>query len=124
MLIWILRYLKGTSSFGLRYGNSNSTNSELTGCVDANFIGNLDKRRSISGYIFTLYGNTISWKDRLQSIVALSTTKSEYISLTEGIKEAIWLQGLIGELEGKETKAEIWWDSQSAICLSKKSNFS
>lgn len=78
---WILRYLKRSTSFGLMYGNSNSTYFELTGYVNVDFAGDLDKRRSISGYIFTLYENTISWKANLQSIVVLSTTKTEYISL-------------------------------------------
>ena len=49
----------------------------------------------------------------------MSTTESEYIALTEAVKEAIWLKGLVSELEGKLVSAVVYCDSQSAICLSK-----
>lgn len=74
-------------------------------------------------HTFTLYGNIISWKASLQSIVALSTTESEYIALTEAVKEAIWLKGLVNELERKTIRVTVWCDSQSAICLFKNQVF-
>ncbi|KAH9305565.1 hypothetical protein KI387_009969, partial [Taxus chinensis] len=52
----------------------------------------LDKRRSTSGCVFTLAGGPISWMSKLQSIVALSTTKAEYVSTSHACKEAIWLK--------------------------------
>ena len=45
-----------------------------------------------------MYGTAISWKASQQSIVALSTTKAEYMTLVEGVKEAIWLKGMVNEL--------------------------
>ncbi|GJT57362.1 hypothetical protein Tco_0992416 [Tanacetum coccineum] len=38
------------------------------------------------------------WYSSLQAITALSTTEAEYISSTEGVKEAIWLRGMVNEL--------------------------
>ncbi|KAH9753276.1 hypothetical protein KPL71_015010 [Citrus sinensis] len=72
--------------------------------VISRFMGNpdyavdKDRRRSITGFMFTMYGGAISWKSSLQSVVALSTTEAEYIALTEAVKEAIWLRGLVTEL--------------------------
>jgi hypothetical protein len=40
----------------------------------------------------------VSWRASLHSIAALSTTEAEYVSAIEGVKEAIWMQGLISEL--------------------------
>ena len=120
---WMFRYLKRTSDIGLRFSKSETDNNPITGYVDADYAGDIDKRRSITGYIFTLYDNVVSWKANLQSVVALSTTESEYIALTEAIKEAIWLKGFVEELEGKELKTEVMCDSQSAICLSKNQSF-
>lgn len=112
---WIFRYLKGSKSIGLIYGKTVEHFNGLSGFIDADFAGDLDKRRSLTGYLFTLYGNAASWKANLQSIVALSTTESEYVAFIEAVKEAIWLKGLINELEGKSIPTTIWCDSQSAF---------
>ena len=56
---------------------------------DSDFCGDLDKRRSLLGYCFTLFGNIVSWKSSLQSIVALSTIEAEFMALTEATKEAL-----------------------------------
>jgi hypothetical protein len=90
---WILRYLKGTANVHLEFGRSDAN---LMGYVDSYFMGDLDKRRSLTAYVFTLGGCAISWKATLQSTIALSTTEAEYMAVTEGVKEAIWLKGLLG----------------------------
>lgn len=46
-----------------------------------------------------MFGTAVSWKANLQHVVALATTEAEYIAITEGIKEAHWLIGLVAELE-------------------------
>ncbi|GJZ50801.1 putative RNA-directed DNA polymerase [Tanacetum coccineum] len=76
-------------------------------------------RRSLTGYVFTLGGCAISWKATLQSTVALSTTKAEYMAMAEGIKEAIWLKGLVGDLGMQQDQTVVHCDSQSAIHLSR-----
>jgi hypothetical protein len=48
----------------------------VCGYVDSYFVGDLDKRRSTSGYVFTLAGGPISWMSKLQNVVALSTTEA------------------------------------------------
>lgn len=66
--------------------------------VDLDYAENVDTRKSLTGYVFTFSGTTVSQKSILQSVVALSTTEVEYIALTEAIKEAIWLQGMTRDL--------------------------
>ena len=51
--------------------------------------------------------------------MALSTTKAEYIAVTEAIKKALWLRGLFGELSLHQEVTTIYCDSQSAIHLTK-----
>ena len=65
---------------------------------DSDYAGDLDKCRSITCYVFTLAKAPVSWKSTLQSTVALSTTEAEYMAITEAVKEAIWLQGLLDYL--------------------------
>ena len=50
-------------------------------------MGDLDRRRSLTGYTFTLSGSAISWKATLQSTVVLPTTEAEYMTVTEAVKE-------------------------------------
>jgi len=64
--------LKGTINAHLEFRG----NGILTGYVDSDFGGDLDKKRSLTGYVFTLGGCAISWKSTLQSIVALSSTEA------------------------------------------------
>jgi len=90
---WIFCYLKGAVDVGLVFDRNKLTHSNVVGYVDFDYAGDLDKQRSLSGYIFTLCNSAIRWKASLQSIVALSTTEAEYVSFTEGVKEVIWLRG-------------------------------
>ncbi|WVZ61695.1 hypothetical protein U9M48_011528 [Paspalum notatum var. saurae] len=96
----------------------------LVGYVDSDHAGDLDKRRSLTGYVFTVGGCAISWKACLQATVALSTTEAEYMAISEACKEAIWLRGLYSELCGVSCSCvTIYCDSQSAIYLTKDQMF-
>jgi hypothetical protein len=95
---WILKYLRGTANVGLVYGTNCGNHVEVTGFVDSDYAKDPDKGRSITGYMFLVQGCVVSWKATLQHVVALSTTEAEYMALTEVVKEAIWLRGLLEEL--------------------------
>ncbi|MCO5553380.1 hypothetical protein L7F22_006901 [Adiantum nelumboides] len=116
----IMRYLKGTKNKRLYYGKGPL---ELTGFCDSNMAGDVDTRKSTSGYVFTLAEGAVSWCSRLQKIVALSTTEAEYISATEASKEAIWLAPLCNEFGLPDKAPMLGCDSQSAICLAKNAMF-
>jgi len=53
---WILRYLRSTSKLCLCFGNSKSV---LKGFTDADMAGDLDGRKSTSGYLFTFAGGCV-----------------------------------------------------------------
>ena len=116
---WIMRYLKGNLEVSLIYGGKDSNGHTLIGYVDVDFVGDLDKKRSQIGYMFTLGGCTVSWQATLQNIVALSTIEAEYTAAVEAFKEAIWLKGMITELGVEQGTVTVYSDSQSAIHLSK-----
>ncbi|KAK2414734.1 secreted RxLR effector protein [Trifolium repens] len=116
-LKWVLRYLNGSLKGGLKYKKIDPGKDALEGYVDADYAGNVDTRKSLSGFVFTLFGTAVTWKANQQSVVALSTTQAEYIALVEGVKEAIWLKGMIGEMGIGQGCVKIHCDSQSAIHL-------
>ncbi|KAK3005774.1 hypothetical protein RJ639_016073 [Escallonia herrerae] len=91
--------------------------------LDTDYVGDLDRRRSLTGYVFTFSSCVISWKATLQIIVALSITEAEYMATTEAVKEAIWLKGLVGDLGLKQESSTVYCDNQSAIHLTKNQMF-
>ncbi|KAG8503781.1 hypothetical protein CXB51_001898 [Gossypium anomalum] len=99
------------------------TEDGVIGYVDADFVGAIDRRRSLTGYVFTIEGCAISWKATLQTTVALSTTEAEYMAITEACKEAIWLKGLFSELNEDLQISTVFCDSQSVIFLTKDQMF-
>jgi hypothetical protein len=54
--------------------------------------------RSRSGYIIKYANCPIVWASRLQTEIALSSTESEYISLSQALREVIPLMRLVTEL--------------------------
>ncbi|KAH9800551.1 Integrase catalytic domain-containing protein [Citrus sinensis] len=120
---WVLRYLRGTVVTAIVFGKISGASPEVVGFVDSDSATDNDRRRSITGFVFTMCGGAISWKSSLQSAVALSTTEAEYIALTEAIKEAIWLRGLVSELGFKQEVVKVSCDSSSDIQLSKNPKY-
>ena len=119
---WILKYLQGTQQYGLVFGGqpggheSNSMEfsrgmGPLEGYVDASYAGDLDTRRSMTGYVFCLYGGPVSWRSILQPITTLSTTKVEYIGITKATKEALWLRRLVAKMGVKQYMVSLHSDS-------------
>lgn len=105
---WILRYILGTTDHGLKFERSDVSDSLVVGYVDSDYAGDLDKRRSTTGYVFTMAGGPVSWRSTLQSTVALSTTEAEYMAVTEAIKEAIWLYGLVADLGVEQERVTVY----------------
>lgn len=115
----VLRYLKGTIDAKIRYDRS-SGSGEMLAFSDADWGADADKRRSCTGFVVCMMGGAISWCSQRQSIVALSTTESEYIALSTTVREILWLKQLSKECEDRpQSKIKIWCDNQSAIDLGK-----
>ena len=85
--------------------------------MDSDYAGNIDDRRSTIGYVFTLSGGPVCWRSTLQFLVAMSTTKGEYMALAEAAKEALWLKGLVKELGLNQGGVQLHCDSQSVAIL-------
>lgn len=107
----ILRYLKGTIDYGLRY---KKIGLPLFGFADADWGANLVDRRSYSGYAFILAGAAISWEARKQRTVALSSNEAEYMALSEATKEALHLQGIMSNTKMSNGCTTIHNDNQGA----------
>jgi hypothetical protein len=119
----IFKYLKGTVDLGIMYKNSGSE-IELVGYTDSDFAGDIDTRRSTSGFIFELSNGPVTWSSQRQKMVTLSTTEAEYVAASLATREALWLRQLLNDVgltcHGPTT---LNVDNQSAIKLVKNSEF-
>ncbi|XP_070049850.1 secreted RxLR effector protein 161-like [Nicotiana tomentosiformis] len=109
----ILRYLKGTIDFGLFY--SSSSDFKFMGFCDGDYAGDIDNRKSTTGFVFFSGDSVISWSSKKQFIVTLSTCEAEYIATTSCTCHAIWLRRLLKELNLPQIEAiEICIDNKLA----------
>ncbi|GAA0183716.1 transmembrane signal receptor [Lithospermum erythrorhizon] len=74
-----LRYLKGTTQLGIYYQKTAEMKGELTAYTDNDYAGDIDDRRSTSGYVFLLSLGSIAWSSKKQPIVTLSTIEAEFV---------------------------------------------
>jgi hypothetical protein len=116
----VLRYLAGTINMELRLGGSTGGGLTLLGYADSDWAGDLDRRRSTSGYTFSLGKGAVSWLSKRQSAVALSTMEAEYIALGTAVREVLWLRALLSELDRPQASAStIFEDNQSCLAFTK-----
>jgi hypothetical protein len=118
----ILRYLRGTIAYGLRYTSNGGL--FLHGYADADWVGSLVDQKSTSGYCFCLGFVMISWSSRKQGSIARSTTEADYIAASEASKEEVWLNKFVSGLFGDKLETTVvHCDNQSCIKLTENPVF-
>jgi hypothetical protein len=94
----VLRYLRGTSKYGLWYRQMDEV--KLHGFTDADWESNLMDRNITSGGIFSIGSTVVSWYSRKQRFVALNLAEVEYMEASQAACEAIYMRkiwvGLFG----------------------------
>lgn len=65
---------------------------------DASCAPDEEHRKSRSGWFVLINGSPVAWKSGLQPIIAHSTSESEYISMSDAVREAMSIASLISEL--------------------------
>jgi hypothetical protein len=114
----ILRYIRGTQDYGCRYVRGGT--ARLVGFSDSDHAGDINDRKSTTGYVFFFNNNLISWCSKKQGGVATSSCEAEYISAAAAACQGVWLNRLIGELTGAEQPMfKLFIDNKSAIALCK-----
>lgn len=116
----VFRYLAGTKSYTLTYGNERHN---LLGYTDADGASQ-SHRHAISGFAFLIDGGAISWASQKQELVTLSTVEAKYVAATHAAKECIWLRRLIEPLFGPiSISTTLHCDNQATIRLATDDNY-
>jgi len=113
----ILRYLKTTKSLTLNFYRRPLIDDKflLQTYCDADWGNDVTTRRSIHGIVTMLQGCPISWTSKKQNFVALSSTESEYVGLSEAVRENISLLNLLHEIKLPLHRPIIMGDNSASL---------
>ena len=100
----ILRYLKGTDTKGMILKPNKRDNLDCY--VDSDFAGNYlvypdqdpGSTKSRTGYVIFYQGCPILWVSKMQTQCALSTMESEYLALSQSMRDLIPLREVLKEI--------------------------
>ena len=114
--MWVQKYIKGTLQYGITYTMSRT----LIGFCDSKWAGDMDSRKSITYYCFSLGSRVVSWVSKKQPTVALSSTEADYKSACFASCEAMWLRRIFGDLGIAQSKpTHLSCDNQSCMAIAK-----
>ncbi|SCV69310.1 BQ2448_2330 [Microbotryum intermedium] len=112
----IIRYLKGTINWGLKYNFEGTTVFELYS--NASWGDDMLTGKSIGAFVSIMAGAAISWQSKQQLMVATSTTEAEILAASAAAKEAMWLRCLAADLKIQQPGSTlIWEDNQAVIAI-------
>ncbi|CAI7874249.1 unnamed protein product [Closterium sp. NIES-53] len=120
-----LQYFISTPDVGLTYKANLTAPLQLTGYVDADHAGDVDNKRSHTGFIFKLEpAGTISWNSNKQELIALSSAEAEFIAASAAVCEGLYLTELLQETKmAMNGSFKLLCDNQSAIKIANKPGF-
>lgn len=92
----LLRYISGTTEYGLHFAAGN--NGTIHADCDSDWAGDIETRRSTSGYIVRISGTPIFWCSKRQTVVTLSSGEAEYSALSSCSRDVSWIRNLWYEI--------------------------
>ena len=112
----ILRYLKGTSNYGLMCLRNGDTVHALIWYSDADWAGDVNNCKSTSGYLFVMSGEAVNWKSQKQMCVAFTMAELGHVALAGATQEATWIRQILENLQNgliEPTACDLWRQSVS-----------
>ncbi|XP_022883367.1 uncharacterized protein LOC111400170 [Olea europaea var. sylvestris] len=118
----ILHYIKGTLDFELHYYASNVF--RLRGFSDSDWGGDIDDRKSTSGFVFYMGNTAFTWSSKKQPAVTLSACEVEYVAVSFCVTQVVWLRNLLNKLHFTQREhIEVNVNNKSVIVLAKNPLF-
>lgn len=119
----VLKYLYKTKDLKLTF-KKNLDIEKLDCFVDADWAGDQLDRKSTTGYVIRLFGNTIYWKSKKQGSVTKSSTAAEYVALSESVSELKVIMNILKDFKVKlEKRINIFEDNSGVVAIAKYGNF-
>jgi len=112
---YICRYFAGTKDYTMVFDGK--TNEGLIVHSDSDWAADVNNCRSVTGYFFKLAGSLVSWLSRAQKTVALSSTKAEYMAISDCCLQAMWMTNLFREIGFHVSPITICGNNQGSIFI-------
>ena len=77
---------------------SNNGHLRINGYTDADWAGNISNRISTSSFFMFIGGNLVTWRNKKQNVVALSSVEVEFCGMEKRVCELLWMKRLLTEL--------------------------
>ncbi|CAB1099174.1 unnamed protein product [Ectocarpus sp. CCAP 1310/34] len=116
-LVRIMSYLNFTKDFGITYVRGSGQDQSVF--VDASYADNEVDRRSTTGLAVTVGGTVVCASTKAQRVSAQSTSEAEYMAAGEGVREALFVRGVLSFIapETSEAKIKVLEDNKGALAL-------
>lgn len=93
----------------------------VVGYADSNYAGDLEDKKSIIGYCFFIGGAIVTWCSKRQRTVSTSTSEAEYVAVSQGTREGMWIRQFLNELLPEQAVKEMRMlgDNETSLTLTK-----
>jgi hypothetical protein len=115
-LVDIIKYLKGTATYGLYLGGS-VISCPLYAYCDSDWAACPNTRKSVTGFVVMCGIGAIAWKAVRQATVSRSTAESEYIAAGEVAKELQYIHQLAPDFDLVPGCIPVGCDNSAALSL-------
>src|SRR5580692_12215273 len=113
--LYICHYLQGMQHYSLTF---NSEKDEaIIAFANADWASDSHTRHSTTGFMTKVAGGIVFWNTCTQKTVAMSSTEVEYMSLSDGCRQLIWMDSLLKELHLDLTPIPFCGDNQGSIFM-------
>ncbi|KAL8117737.1 hypothetical protein AgCh_015570 [Apium graveolens] len=116
----VLRYIKGTVAYGIKYFKGEEL--KLISFYDSDWAGSRDDMKSTTGFVFSFDSGAFSWQSKNQDSVAQSSAEAAYVDAALATSQAIWLRRILEDIDERQRNAtEMLCVNKSAISMAKNS---
>ncbi|CDZ96933.1 FOG: Transposon-encoded proteins with TYA, reverse transcriptase, integrase domains in various combinations [Phaffia rhodozyma] len=83
--------------------------------TDSDHAGDKETRKSVTGIMVFVFGALVYWKSKKIPSITKSSWESEYVALSQGASQVVWIRMLLGQLGYSIPTAVAKSDNQGAI---------
>ncbi|CAM8941004.1 unnamed protein product [Rhodiola kirilowii] len=113
----IIKYVCGTADFVIWY--TKDTNPHLVGYCDADWVGNAEDRKSMSGSCLLFGNNLDSYFSKKQNNISLYMVEADCIDAGNCCTQLPWMKQMLSKYGVEQKEMTMYCDIMSSVSISK-----